>query len=101
MSTATTATRRRLGARQFIHVPARQPVRVRADSGSLWITVDGEKDDIQLDAPACREFDGHAPVTVGTMQGDALLTLTPLRERGWLPRLLQGLADWRAGFARA
>ncbi len=47
------------------------PVRVRAESGLLWITVDGEPEDILLTAGECRRFERGAKVLVYALDGDA------------------------------
>lgn len=77
----TPMTSRRLGRCEFIHWAAR-PVRLAVDRGTLWVTQDGEPQDIEIDAGGQRDFDGHARLTIGTLGGDAELRLTPLpRER--------------------
>ena len=100
MSTSRTPARRRLGPAEFLHFHGR-PLRLRADSGSLWITVDGRPEDILLEGGSCRDFDGGARLTVGTVRGDALLSVTPLSHTAWLPRLVHGFAAWRHGAAGA
>ena len=95
MNTATLHTpftTRRLGRTDFLHF-AHQPVRLAAVCGSLWVTQDGELDDVQLDAGQTRDFDGHAHLTIGTLGGDALVRVTSLAEaRG--SRLLRAFAAW-------
>ena len=89
-----TPTTQRLGRSDFLHL-ARQPVRLAAVCGSLWVTQDGELDDVQLDAGQTRDFDGHAHLTIGTLGGDALVRVTSLAEaRG--SRLRRRFAAWFA-----
>ena len=97
MNTITMRTRR-LGRTDFLHL-GRQPVRLAADCGTLWVTQDGEPEDIQIDAGQMREFDGHAVLTVGTLGGGAQVRVTPLT----LPprqRLERWFGTWLGG-ARA
>jgi len=88
----TLPLRRRLRRDHCLHL-ARPPVlRLQAECGTLWVTVDGEGDDIQIEAGESRVFDGHAPVTIGTLGGDAVFSATPLApspRRWW-----QGLGAW-------
>ena len=70
-------TRRRLGRADFIHLAAR-PVRLVVDRGTLWVTQDGEPEDIEIDAGGQRDFDGHARLTIGTLGGETELRLVPL-----------------------
>ncbi len=68
-------TSHRLGRDDFLHLPD-EPVCLFAERGTLWVTEDGEPDDIQLDAGRWHRFDGHAAVTVGTLGGEALVRVT-------------------------
>jgi hypothetical protein len=70
-------TSRQLGRADFMHLPAR-PVRLTVDSGTVWVTQDGELEDIQIDAGFARDFDGHTRLMVGTLGGEATLRLAPL-----------------------
>jgi hypothetical protein len=81
------STMHRLRRNDFLRVPARRPVRVRAVRGSLWLTLDDDPVDIQLDDGGSYDFDGSTRLIVSALGGDAQLTLTPLRRRGWWPRL--------------
>ena len=94
-------TRTRLHRHEFLHFKRHQALRLQADCGTLWVTVDGELDDIEINAGNSRVFDGHATVTVGTLGGDALFTATPLTPPGWLNRLRTQVVGWRLGPARA
>jgi hypothetical protein len=83
---------RRLRRNQFLHFRHPRRLCVRAESGTLWITVDGEPDDIELHAGASRVFDGGAPVIVGVLGGTAVVTATQRPALGWRERLRQLLA---------
>lgn len=67
---------------------------LRAERGTLWITVDGERDDIQLDAGMSRVFDGRVDVLASALGGDAVLSAVSRAPqpawRTWLARRLSG-----------
>lgn len=91
--TITLPLHQRLRPDDFLHFPHPPRLRLCAESGTLWVTVDGEPDDIQIDAGESRVLGGGAPLTVGTLGGDAVLCATALSQpagRGW--RL--GLGAW-------
>jgi hypothetical protein len=46
----------------------------------LWITVDGQLEDIQLNAGQSRVFDGRIKVLISSMGGNAVVSVTPLSE---------------------
>jgi hypothetical protein len=73
---------------------------VRSVAGSLWITVDGQRDDIQLDAGQSRRFDGRGTVLVSALGGDAVLALSASAQPmpAWAARLI---AAWTALRRRA
>jgi hypothetical protein len=85
-------TSRRLGRADFIHLAAR-PVRLVVDRGTLWVTQDGEPEDIEIDAGGQRDFDGHTRLTIGTLGGQAELRLVPL-PRPRAGTALLGLPRW-------
>jgi hypothetical protein len=93
-------TRRRLGRADFLHLAA-WPVRLTVDRGTVWVTQDGEPEDIQLDAGGRRDFDGHTRLMVGTLGGEATLQVAPLPRPHaaaglpWLHRWLGSL--WNSG----
>ena len=96
-ASATLPLRCRLARDQFLHLERPPVLRLQAERGTLWVTVDGESDDIQIEAGDSRVFDGRAPVTIGTLGGDALLSATPLGEApGRLRRWWQALTARRA-----
>ena len=85
-------TNHRLGRTDFIHLAAR-PVRLSVDRGTLWVTQDGEPQDIEIDAGGQLDFDGHTRLTIGTLGGEAELRLVPLQKPRAATSLL-GLQRW-------
>lgn len=79
---------RRLRRDQFLRFEHPRGLRLQADQGALWVTVDGEPDDITIEAGASRIFDGDEALLVGTFRGEAVLSASapPMvaRWRGWL-----------------
>jgi hypothetical protein len=71
------ATTHLLGPADFLRLP-RRPVLLVAESGTVWVTEDGERADHQLDAGQQRAFDGHAPIMVGTLGGRGSVRVVPL-----------------------
>lgn len=68
-----------LGHRQARRFQA--PARVRAESGVLWVTVDGEREDILLGAGECRAFHSARPIVVYALGGDARFEVSALAPR--------------------
>lgn len=64
---------------QFVRLHHPQGKVVRADAGTVWITVDGQAQDIVLDAGQSHHFSDEAPALLGSLDGAALarLTLSP------------------------
>jgi hypothetical protein len=98
MNPSCTATHA-LGPAELLHLAAR-PQRLSVDSGCLWVTQDGEPEDLQIDAGTSRDFDGHARLLVSALGGPARLCVTPLpplrqpraaRAWAWLPRATAAL----------
>jgi hypothetical protein len=85
-------TSRRLGRGDFIQLAAR-PVRLVVDRGTLWVTQDGDPEDIEIDAGGQLDFDGHTRLTIGTLGGEAELRLVPLPKSRTATALL-GLPRW-------
>lgn len=78
----------RLRHHHFLHFNERFAMCLRSERGTLWVTVDGRLEDIVLDAEQCRQFDAHATITVGTLGGDAVVSINaqatrPGRARHW------------------
>lgn len=94
-ASATLPLHRRLRRDQFLHFARPSHMRLRAERGTLWVTVDGEPDDIEIEAGQSRDFDGSAPITVGTLGGDAVFSATPRGPRpGRLRRWWLALSAW-------
>lgn len=49
-------------------------VRLQVDQGSLWLTVDGEPEDLQLESGEVFEHDGHASLLATPLGGPAELS---------------------------
>lgn len=79
----------RLGPGEFLHLRG-QAVRLRAERGSLWVTQDGEPDDVLLEPGETHDFAGAAPLVIGSFGDDALVRVTPLQPARAAP------APWRA-----
>lgn len=73
----------RLQRDRFLRFEHPRGLCLRAESGALWVTVDGEPDDIEIDAGDCRVFDGDEALLVGTFRGDAVVSAQATRS---LPR---------------
>lgn len=108
-------TRHGLGRTDFLHLRG-AAVCVMAEHGTVWVTQDGEPDDIQLDAGQWQRFDGRARLIVSALGGDARVRVTRLASprlpwvvaaTRWLATLPRAVGDalgrWRAarGAARA
>ncbi len=86
----------RLRRHQFLTLKRPRGLCLRAERGTLWVTVDGWPDDIELNAGQSRVFDGRATVVVGALGGDAVLSTTPTRSPGGRPWLRRWLSAWSA-----
>lgn len=83
----------------FITLPCHQmrrlvgPVRVRTESGLLWITVDGQPEDILLAAGESRHFEPEERVIVYALGAEARFEVSRdaprrrARVRGWAERV--------------
>ena len=60
---------------------------VRAERGSLWVTVEGDLADIELSPGDSRIFKGPATVVVGTLRGDAVASITAKAAPAWAQRV--------------
>ena len=74
------------------------PTRVRAESGLLWVTVDGEPEDILLAAGESRRFKPGARIIVYALGGEAGFEVTPgagtlSRLQSWGEKLTAWLRD--------
>ncbi len=84
----------RLRRHQFLSLRKPLGLCVRAERGSLWVTVDGEPEDIELSAGESRVFKGRATVVVGTLGGDAVFSTTAPKALFWARRLQAWLRAW-------
>lgn len=73
----------------FFRLPRPGGWQVRARRGTLWITIDGEPQDIELEAGQTHTFAGGAPALLGSLDGDAVATL-----RRCAPAPAAGLGAW-------
>ena len=73
------STVQRLRKHQFISLRKPKHLCVRAERGTLWLTVDGDPSDIELEPGQWRRFDGSATVVIGTLGGDAVVSITPVQ----------------------
>jgi len=80
-------TLHRLRRHQFLRLPRPQGLCLRAERGTLWVTVDGDLADIELAPGQSRVFDGPASVLVGTLRGDAVMSTTTKTAAPWTSRL--------------
>jgi hypothetical protein len=75
---------RRLRRDQFLRFERPRGLQLKAEQGALWVTVDGEPDDITIEAGSSRVFDGDAGLLVGAFRQDAVLAAEAPRGRpGW------------------
>jgi hypothetical protein len=74
-----------LGGAQFLRLPRPCGHRVTVRRGTLWITIDGRPEDLELAAGQSHRFGAEAdgPVLIGTLGGTAEFALAgPVVERG-------------------
>ena len=79
--------RRCLRRDQFLRFEHPRGLRLRAEQGALWVTVDGEPDDITLLPGDCRVFDTDRSVLVGSFRHPAVVSAN-------LPRSAPGWRHW-------
>lgn len=91
-----TTTLHRLRRHQALSLRRPQGLCVRAERGSLWLTVEGDLADIELAPGDSRIFEGTATVVVSTLGGDAVASVTAKAAPAWIERL-QG---WLRGSAQ-
>lgn len=92
---ARTTTLHRLRRHQALSLRRPKGLCVRAERGSLWVTVDGDLADIELSAGDSRIFEGPATVVVSTLRGDAVASITATLAPAWT----QQLRGWLRGAA--
>ena len=86
----------RLRHNQFLSLRRSQGLCVRAERGTLWLTVDGELADVVLSPGDSRVFNGPEAVVVGAVVGDAVFSTTATTAPSWFSRL-QTQALWLSG----
>ena len=90
MRTPTTAFARRLRRHEFMRLEKPRQLCLRAERGTLWVTIDHQSDDIVLQAGERVVLDGDISVLITPLGADAALSATPrLRRRSvgdWLAR---------------
>jgi Protein of unknown function (DUF2917) len=69
---------RRLRKHQMQRFPSAAQLCLRAEHGTLWVTIDGDPEDYVLDPGQSRVFDQTAPAIVTAIGGDAVLSAVPL-----------------------
>jgi len=100
MSHPPLPTRARLERHDFLHFSGHRALRLQADCGTLWVTLDGEPEDIEIDAGHSRDFDGRAAITVGSLGGPAVLRVQALAvPNPWAVRLRHAAKRWLPGLA--
>jgi glucose/arabinose dehydrogenase len=82
-----TTTLHRLRRHQALSLRRPQGLCVRAERGSLWVTVDGDLADIELSPGDSQVFNGPATVVVSTLGGDAVASITATLAPAWTQRL--------------
>lgn len=83
MHIPSTPTRCVLARRQSIRIERPLHARLRAERGALWITIDGEAQDIELAAGASYEFDSEASAVVGAFEDAVFTAVQPPARRWW------------------
>ena len=79
---------------RFLRIVRPLGVRVHAERGTVWVTIDGEADDLLLEAGESREFGASAPMLVGALGAQAVATLSRR------PAAAQAARWWPAGWPR-
>lgn len=65
----------RLSRSHFVRLAQPGGWQVRTRRGTLWITIDGEPEDIELETGESYTFPAGAPALLGSLGGDAVVTL--------------------------
>ena len=74
-----------LDARQVLRFE--HPASVCAQAGTVWLTIDGEPQDIVLERGECRSFDGRSTVFVTPLSSNARVSLRKQASAPWTQRL--------------
>lgn len=72
--------------REILHLDAGAPLCLRAERGSLWLTIDGEPDDIEIDAGQTYCFTPARPALVSPLGGPATVTVQREEPARWWQR---------------
>ncbi len=80
-------TLHRLRRHQALTLRRSQSLCVRAERGTLWVTVDGDLADFELSPGESQDFKGPATVVVSTLGGDAVASITAKTAPPWTQRL--------------
>ena len=83
----------RLASDQVLRLQA--PLELVGHTGTLWITVDGELEDIVLEPGEVRRIDGRAALLVCALGGEATIQAQPLarlRRHRLVPRIGERLS---------
>lgn len=97
MDTAFAPVPLRLRREQFVRLARPAGTAVSCRRGTLWITIDGESDDIELEPGETFSFRADAPALIGVLGRGATATLerrtVPAAGlRAWWQRLAPSLA---------
>lgn len=71
MDTTASALTLTLDRAQFLRLPRPDGLCLQVQSGTLWITRDGQPEDLELAAGERLCLQGEAPVVIGTLGGSA------------------------------
>lgn len=82
-----TTTLHRLRAHQALSLRRPKGVCVRAERGSLWVTVEGELADIELSTGDSHLFKGPEKAVVSPARGDAVASVAMNAAPAWTHRL--------------
>ena len=93
MKTPTTAFAQRLRRHEFQRFENPRQLCLRAERGTLWVTIDDQPDDIVLQAGERVVLDGKMRALVTPLGGSVAYSATPLQRRqGLVERLTAALA---------
>lgn len=91
------ATLHRLASHQLLRLEP--PLDLIGHAGTVWITVDGQLEDIFLEPGEARRFDGSDALLAYALGGDATFHVQPLAPRRW-QRLVARAVERLSALAR-
>jgi hypothetical protein len=91
MHPAAPAAVHRLARDRVLRLAA--PLDLRARAGTLWVTVDGQLEDIVLEAGEAHRFDARGTLLVCALGNDASFQVQPLAP-AWRHGVAARLAGW-------